>query len=148
MSSYSPLTRHLLAQQMDVVHLSFAEIETIIGRKLPRSASTHRSFWSNNGSNNVMTRAWLSAGFSSEQVNLPGQTLVFRRLKEQAAMSGFNEAQAPFETESKDVPDKLALFGWMKGTITFAPGLDLTEPADPALADYLDQKYGSDDPAA
>jgi len=24
------------------------------------------------------------------------------------------------------------LFGWMKGTITIAPGVDLTQPADPA----------------
>lgn len=148
MSSYAPLTRHLAAQQADLVRLSFAEIETILGRKLPRSAATSRAFWSNNASNNVMTRAWLAAGFQSEQVDLPGQMLVFRRANEEATMTGFNEAKVPFESEAKDGTDKLALFGWMKGTITFAPGVDLTEPADPDLADYLDRKYGSDDPFA
>ena len=34
------------------------------------------------------------------------------------------------------------LFGCMKGTLTILPGVDLTEPADPDLADYLDKKYG------
>lgn len=35
------------------------------------------------------------------------------------------------------------LFGCMKGVLTIPPGVDLTEPADPRLADYLDSKYGS-----
>jgi hypothetical protein len=34
------------------------------------------------------------------------------------------------------------LFGRLKGVITLAPGVDLTEPPDPDLADYLDRKYG------
>jgi transcriptional regulator with XRE-family HTH domain len=34
------------------------------------------------------------------------------------------------------------LFGCLKGVITLLPDVDLTEPADPDLADYLDRKYG------
>ena len=34
------------------------------------------------------------------------------------------------------------LFGCMKGALTIPPGVDLTEPADPDLADSLDRKYG------
>ena len=30
----------------------------------------------------------------------------------------------------------------MKGLVRFVPGVDLTQPADPELADYLDAKYG------
>jgi hypothetical protein len=30
----------------------------------------------------------------------------------------------------------------MKGSITIAPGVDLAEPADPELADWIAAKYG------
>ena len=33
-------------------------------------------------------------------------------------------------------------FGCMKGTITVAPGVDLTEPAFPEWADLIEEKYG------
>jgi hypothetical protein len=33
------------------------------------------------------------------------------------------------------------LFGSLKGMIQVAPGVDLTEPADPEWADLLDEKY-------
>jgi hypothetical protein len=33
-------------------------------------------------------------------------------------------------------------WGAMKGTIRIMPGVDITQPADPDLADYLDAKYG------
>ncbi len=148
MSSYAPLTRHLAAQIADEVRLSFAEIETVIGRKLPRSAASSRAFWSNNASNNVMTRAWLAAGFKSEQVDLPGRTLVFRRAEREHTVTGFNETQAPFELWPENKGELPPLFGWMKGLITIAPGVDLTEPADPDLGDYLEKKYEADDPLA
>jgi transcriptional regulator with XRE-family HTH domain len=35
------------------------------------------------------------------------------------------------------------LFGCLKGALTVPPGVDLTEPADPELAGYLDRKYGA-----
>ena len=34
------------------------------------------------------------------------------------------------------------LFGILKGMITIAPGVDLTEPACPELADWIEEKYG------
>lgn len=53
--------------------------------------------------------------------------------------TGFAESpQAEFEKPVRRHP----LFGRLKGVITFAPGVDLTEPPDPDLADYLDRKYG------
>lgn len=33
-------------------------------------------------------------------------------------------------------------FGCMKGTITVAPGVDLTEPAFPEWADLIEETYG------
>lgn len=52
---------------------------------------------------------------------------------------GFGESpQAEIERPVRRHP----LLGRLKGVITLAPGVDLTEPADPDLADYLDRKYG------
>ena len=142
MGRYAPLTVYLKNQPADLVRVSFADIEGIIERKLPESASTHRAWWSNNPSNNVMTRAWLAAGFQSEQVDLPGRTLVFRRKSEGGSMSGLQEPHVPFEPEQEAMPEKFALFGWQKGTVTIAPGVDLAEPADPDMADLIDELYG------
>ena len=57
--------------------MKFAEIEAVLGRSLPPSAYRHRGFWSNNGDNNVMTKAWLAAGFVSADVDMKGQRLNF-----------------------------------------------------------------------
>ena len=145
MSRYESLTHHLQGRTGDLIRMSFAEIEQVLGRKLPPSAGTHRAWWSNNATNNVMTRAWLAAGFRSEQVDLPGRRLTFRRVEEDAAMAGFQEAQATFQANPQTPHSKFALFGWMKGTITIAPGVDLTEPPCPEWADLADEH---DEPSA
>jgi hypothetical protein len=33
----------------------------------------------------------------------------------------------------------------MKGLIRIMPGVDITQPADPGLADYLDAKYAANE---
>jgi hypothetical protein len=126
-SKYQPLTAHLRAQRASRIPMSFAEIERVLGTKLPPSASSHRAWWSNNPTNNVMTKAWLEAGFQSEQVDLDGRKLVFKRA---AAPSrpGFAESAKSEYVASR----KLGLFGWLRGTVVSSG--DLTEPADPDWA--------------
>jgi hypothetical protein len=134
-SKYKPLTAHLRAQHGKSVRMSFAEIERVIGAKLPCSAAVHRAFWSNNPSNNVMTRAWLEAGFESEQVDLGGRKLVFRRMSSPAG-----SLKAPAASPSRGTsPGRAALFGWLQGTV--ASTGDLTEPADPDWAERVDDEY-------
>ena len=135
MSRYDPLTTHLQMQSAAQVRMSFAEIEAVLGRSLPDSAVTHRGWWSNNPSNNVMTRAWLDAGFRSEQVDLAGRTLVFRRVADQAPRPGFAEARIPLKDADPDNVGPPALFGWLNGTVMTAPGVDIGAPADPEWAD-------------
>lgn len=79
MSKYEALGDFLKRQPGERVSVSFAEIERIIGAKLPPSARKHRAWWSNNPTNSVMTTVWLAAGFESEQVDVAGRRLVFRR---------------------------------------------------------------------
>ena len=126
MGKYEPLGEFLRKQPTSEVPMSFQQIERVIGNKLPRSATEHRAWWSNNPDNSVMTKAWLDAGFRSEQVDMASRKLVFRRA-ENVRPPGGNSATGEGTAGAKRHP----LIGWMKGTFTIAPGVDLTEPADP-----------------
>lgn len=123
MSKYEPLTRFLAAQRTQEVPLTFAEIEQVLGFPLPGKASGIRAWWSNNPSNNVMTKAWLAAGYVTERVDMAGRRLVFRRDRDAAVPEGNSSAGA------KGDPGFLErIRARLGGTVTIAPGVDLTEP--------------------
>lgn len=52
--------------------------------------------------------------------------------------------EAVLSTDEPDPPPSHhhPLFGIWKGLVTIAPGVDLTEPADPELGDWIEEKYG------
>ena len=127
MSKYEPLGEYLKKQNKELVPLTFAEIERITGAKLPPSASKHRPWWSNNPDNSVMTKVWLDAGYESEQVDMAKRKLVFRRVRKAKTAA----EEKPFHP----------LYGYMKGMVRIMPGVDITQPVDPDLPDYLDAKY-------
>src|SRR6185437_11070793 len=130
MSKYTPLAEYLKKQGREQVPMTFAEIERVTGVKLPPSAIKHRPWWSNNPDNSVLTKVWLDAGFESEQVDMEKRKLVFKRVRAAKVHGGAEEK--PFHP----------LYGHMQGMIRIMPGVDITQPADPDLADYLDAKYG------
>src|SRR5213594_3770057 len=84
-NKYEQLTEFLRRQSRAVVRMSFDEIERVIGAKLPPSATHHRAWWSNNAQNNVMTKAWKDAGFESEDVDMKGRRVAFRRVRSEAS---------------------------------------------------------------
>jgi hypothetical protein len=122
MSKYEPLTQFLRQQSDAEILMTFDQIERVVGEKLPKSAHDHRAWWSNNPSNSVMTKAWLAAGFRSEQVDMEGQKLVFRRTPVSPPRR-LAEGELP--------PSRHPLIGWLKGTFAIAPGVDLTQPVMP-----------------
>lgn len=79
MSKYAPLTAALNRQKNTQWQVSFSDIESIIGARLPDSAYRYRAWWSNNPTNSVMTKAWLKAGWVSSDVDMAGRTLTFRK---------------------------------------------------------------------
>jgi hypothetical protein len=127
MSKYESLRHFLQNSPLSSRPMTFAEIEEVIGSSLPNSAYTHRAWWSNNPSNNVMTKEWLAAGFETEQVDLDGKHLVFRR--KARADAGGTTPEAP-SSDALRYPVH-PLYGAFKGYFTVAEGVDLTEPADP-----------------
>jgi hypothetical protein len=108
--------------------MTFAEIERILGNKLPPSAHKHRPWWSNNAKNSAMTKVWLEAGFQTEQVDMASRKLVFRRIQKKEPLGIASSESAPTGSQrTKHHP----LRGALKGLLRIMPGTDLTQPADP-----------------
>jgi hypothetical protein len=79
-SRYDPLRRYLAGRSEPVVHLSFAEIERIIGGPLPASARRHRPWWANERSgSHVHASAWMGAGRRTANVDLNSGAVDFAR---------------------------------------------------------------------
>ena len=139
MSKYDALRTFLQGQHAERLPMTFAEIERVLGFKLPKS-QTIRAWWSNNPDNNVMTKAWLDAGYKTEQVDIEGRKLVFHRdeaTSKQAAARHGGFAEGSPAAPSK-VTTKHPIFGALKDVTWIAPGVDLTEPADPEWADLVE----------
>ena len=122
MGKYSRLGEFLRAQRGKEVPMTFADIERVIGSKLPPSSPHYPAWWSNNPSNNVMTKVWLAAGFRTEQVDIKSRKVVFRRVEQ-------SEPEAPAAQTKKG--GHHPIFGATKGLVHIPDGVDLTEPADP-----------------
>jgi hypothetical protein len=73
---YQPLTDFLASCEPDEVHLSFADIEQILGYALPRAA--HGSLWWSNTQRLAQGRAWLCAGWRVRQ-HVRGRAVTFTR---------------------------------------------------------------------
>jgi hypothetical protein len=92
--------------------LSFAEIERVLGFKLPKSAYEYEAWWSNNPTGHSHSRAWIEAGWRTEAVDLSGRKVTFQR------------AQQPGPSASKTDP-----WGCMADSIMLLPDVDLTVPS-------------------
>lgn len=130
---YNPLRKHLKMQARAQIPMTFAEIEGILGTRLPPSARKHRPWWSNNPNNSRITTAWLDAGYVSEQVDMAGERLVFRR--EPQPTLAVNEVPmhnpTSFATPPAGNPPMPSFYGCMQGLITIDEDYDLTAPAEP-----------------
>jgi hypothetical protein len=138
MGKYEPLGNFLRNQRTKEVPLTFRDIERITGVKLPPKAQHQRAWWSNNPSNNVMTKVWLEAGYESARVDIDACKLVFRRKERPRADTTVATPTRPPQQKGGRHP----LFGALKGMIIIPDDVDLTEPADPEWAKLLDEKYG------
>lgn len=139
MGKYSPLKEFLVEQRKNHVQMTFSEIETVLGIDLPASKQ-YPAWWSNNPSNNPMTKEWLAAGFETESVNTASGRLVFRRVRDGVPV----DESIPVEI-ARGPDGKRPLhpgIGFMKGLITFEAGFD---PSGPFSDEKWDEGYlGSD----
>jgi hypothetical protein len=78
---FAPLGRNLASRppETEMVELSFAEIEEIIGGDLPPSARKHRGMWANDPISKPHSKEWLDAGWKVETVYMTRGIVVFKR---------------------------------------------------------------------
>lgn len=113
MTKYQPITEFLRGQPVSEWRASFQKIESILGFSLPRSARSHPAWWANNPGGHSHCLAWLDAGWKTEQIDLEAEKVTFRKVRAAA---------------EPNMHLRPSLFGGLKGTVTIAPGVDLTEP--------------------
>jgi hypothetical protein len=106
--------------------MRFEDIETILGVPLPHTALTHRAWWSNNPSNNVMTRSWLAAGYRTERVDMAARTLVFQRADAASPRTRSPAVAAPDSSVLERLWRSLA------GTVRAPDHVDLVDPVGDA----------------
>jgi len=114
MSKYESLPQFLRSTRGPTKRMSFAEIEKVLGFKLPKSAYEHDAWWSNNGTGHSHARAWLEAGWRTGNIDRAGRKVTFVR-------SGL--PPQPGTPKPKTDP-----WGCMAGTVTIMSGADLTQP--------------------
>jgi hypothetical protein len=100
MSKYEPLKRHLLRLEQSEAPMSFAEIEAVLGFRLPPSARKHPPWWSNSVGTHVNAAAWREAGWKTSRVDIPGERVTFVRdappTSTASTQWGVAEASEPF----------------------------------------------------
>lgn len=114
MTKYQPIAEELRHHSSFEWQVSFDGIERILGFKLPSSAREHRAWWANNPANHPHSRAWLEAGWKTENVDMAAERVTFRRVREAGTGGRSGEARP--------------LYGGLKGTVHIPSGVDLTAP--------------------
>jgi hypothetical protein len=135
MGKYEPLTAFLKGAGSRQLRMSFAEVEKVLGFQLPASKQ-YPAWWSNNPSNNVMTKAWLAAGFKTEQVDTDGEKVTF---VSDRSIPSPTAPGAPPQLPKGAPPLHHPAWGAWKGLVTLLPGYDYTQPADPEWSKVYDE---------
>ena len=121
---YHGLKAFLSAQKQPRLRLTFDEVAKRAGVRLPASAFEHPAWWANEGKSHVQAKAWLEAGYKTENLDLAAQRVEFVRIGPERG--GVREM--PNEYPGSLVK-KHPMAGALKGTFTITPGWDLTRPA-------------------
>lgn len=86
MGVYDPLNQYPASSKEDVIKMTFSEIENLLGRPLPKSASKYSAWWENEGrlgysspNSHSHARAWLDAGYKVAKLDIGGMGVTFIR---------------------------------------------------------------------
>jgi hypothetical protein len=83
-SKYDPLKRHLLQSGGEPIHISFSDIEQLIGYHLPTAARTNDSWWLDRSPNKhrAHAKAWLDMGRQIISVDRVGEMVTFTSVRD------------------------------------------------------------------
>lgn len=84
MSKYRNLSEHLAGLTSPRWNANFAEIEAVLGFKLPKSAYTYPAWWANQtGGGHSHCAAWKNIGWRTENVDILREQVSFVSVGEQ-----------------------------------------------------------------
>lgn len=106
---YEPLKRFLEGRfDAASIRMSFADIESVLGFSLPRSARRYQAWWSNTRIGHTYAAAWLDPGWKTSGLDLTSQHITFVKAE---ALPGVAEGSATFLHRDAEVisvpPDAL-----------------------------------------
>lgn len=78
MGKFDPLGKHLANDGAQIIKLSFAEIESIIGEELCDSARKYHAYW-HLSKTHMLPRAVDDAGYTIDSVQLEEEIVCFRK---------------------------------------------------------------------
>lgn len=120
--------------------MRFNEIEDVLGFGLPASARKYQAWWANDDREGRQSSGWLSAGWLTDQLDLAGEKVTFRRGdKPPAARRKSRPSARPVSTEElPDAPggkvDVAISMQWKHlGTVTIHESGKLVFPETPAV---------------
>lgn len=126
MAKYSALATYLSNTAEDSIQLTFAQVEEIIGDRLPRSARQYRAWWANETSGtHTWSHLWRVAGWLLDTVDLEGHTVTFQR----TTSVGLDVLEALRPRTKETIFDLLGQIGISTDEwLTTADGQEISEP--------------------
>lgn len=78
-SKYYPLYRFFQQSDDDIIVLTVADVNNILGGQLSATARTQRAWWSNRRTAVAQAAAWLEAGYLVDELRLESGQVIFRK---------------------------------------------------------------------
>jgi hypothetical protein len=123
---YGSLRAFLSARSESRIMMSFAQVAAAAKVKLPASAFRYPQWWQNDAEHHVQARAWIEAGYKTENVDLDAKTVEF--VRQATPVRGVREMQQPYDHKPNPPYKVHPAYGALKGVVTIHDW-DITQPA-------------------